>query len=362
MISIERAFSSISGKNAGEVRQFVHDRISGTDISSFGSGHSSEPSEDIVIQLLRNSELNPDLRKATLEGWMDVYREVRDWLDTIDYISNIEKWKDPVISLCSVVDVAEPPELKKFVKRLIDELVDEEACPKELLEASVRAYMVYAQDEKSVRFWEDEILTNKNVAAYGFNALLEIDPGHARIEEHLCELWRLQVEDNWLVNTAFLLRRAARVRDESALIYRVLLKLKNKDFSLWGKIEKELTLPWTQLWLEKLAEFEQPRHQVFHDHIYTTEMTDINSYYGFEAELENVKSIGCQADKFYFETTMSIDTSTIKQYGVLKRNLMDLSYRTKVTLERYQANPKESKHVSKAKVGQIKYRNQRLRR
>lgn len=348
MISIEQAFNSISGKSTEEVRQFVHDRISGADILSFGSGHSSEPSEDVVIQLLNNSELNPDLRKAALEGWLDVYREVRDWLDAPDYISTVDKWKDTVINLCRVVDVAESPGLKKYVKRLITELLDEEDCPKELLEASVRAYMVYAQDEKSIRFWEDEILTNKNVAAYGFNALLEIDPGHTRIEEHLCELWRLQVEKNWPVNTAFLLRRAARVRDESALIYRVLLRLKNKDYFLWEKIEKELTQPWSQQWLEKLAEFEQPKHHILHDNVYISRNKKNRDVV---AELENVKSIGFSAERFYFETTMSIDTSTLEKYGVLKRNLMDSNYGTKVMFERYQTSPKESEHVSKAKVG-----------
>ncbi len=257
MISIERAFNSIHGKNVEEVREFVRNRILGTDIVSFGSGHSTEPSEDVVIQLLVNSELEAGIRKAVAEGWMDVYREVREWLDDLDYVKDINKWKEVVVNLCRVVDIAESPEFKKYVKRLITELLDEESCPGELLGAAVKAYMAYAQDEKSIRFWEDEILTNKDVAAYGFNALLDIDAGHPRIEEKLCELWRLQLEENWPVNTAFLLRRAARVRDETALIYRVLLKLKNKDYSLWEKIEKELKQPWSQQWLEKLKELEQ---------------------------------------------------------------------------------------------------------
>ncbi len=258
MISVERALNSIRGKSVEDVREFARNRILGTDIASFGSGHSTEPSEDVVIQLLVNPELDAEKRKAVVEGWMDIYREVRKWLlDGIDYIEDIGKWKDVVVNLCRVVDIAEPPEFKKYVKRLITELLDEESCPGELLGAAVKAYMAYAQDKKSIRFWEDEILTNKVVAAYGFNALLDIDAGHSRIEEHLCELWRLQVKENWPVNTAFLLRRAARVRNETALIYRVLLKLKNKEYSLWEKIEEELNQPWSQQWLEKLKGLEQ---------------------------------------------------------------------------------------------------------
>lgn len=261
MISVERALNYIRGKSVEEVREFARNRILGTDIASFGSGHSTEPSEDVVIQLLGNPELGAEKREAVVEGWMDVYRKVREWLDGLDYVEEIKKWKDVVVNLCRVVDIAEPPEFKKYVKRLITELLDEESCPGELLGAAVKAYMAYAQDEKSIRFWEDEILTNKDVVAYGFNALLDIDAGHSRIEEHLCELWRLQVEENWLVNTAFLLRRAARVRNETALVYRVLLKLKNEDYSSWERIEKELKEPWSQQWLKRLEEIEKRGQQ-----------------------------------------------------------------------------------------------------
>jgi len=260
MISAERALNSIRGKSVEEVREFARNRILGADIASFGSGHSNEPSEDVVIQLLGNPELGAEKRKAVVEGWMDVYREVRESLDELDYDEDIKKWKDVVVNLCRVVDIAEPPEFKKYVKRLITELLDEESCPGELLGAAVKAYMAYAQDEKSVRFWEDEILTNKDVAAYGFNALLDIDAGNPRIKEHIFELWRLQLEENWPVNTPFLLRRAARLRDETALIYSVLQELK-KDDSLWEKIEKELNQPWSQQWLKRLEEIEKRRQQ-----------------------------------------------------------------------------------------------------
>jgi len=257
MISVERALTSIRGKNAGEVREFARNRILGTDIASFGGGHSAEPSEDVVIQLLRSSDLDAEKREAVVEGWMDVYREVRDWLDDLDRVEDRENRKDVVVNLCRVVDIAEPPEFKKYVKLIITQLLEEESCPGELLGATIKAYMAYAQDEKSIRFWEEEILTNKDVAAYGFNALLDIDAGHSRMEGHLIKLWRLQVEDNWPVNTAFLLRRAARVRNEPALINRVLLRLKNKDYSLWEKIEEELKDPVSQQWLERLKGFEQ---------------------------------------------------------------------------------------------------------
>ena len=92
MISLERALNSIHGKSVEQVREFARNRILGTDIASFGSGHSTEPSEDVVIQLLRNPELDADKRKAIVEGWMDVYRDVFAWLLYPDYIKDIKKY------------------------------------------------------------------------------------------------------------------------------------------------------------------------------------------------------------------------------------------------------------------------------
>ncbi|TKJ36235.1 MAG: hypothetical protein CEE38_12525 [Planctomycetes bacterium B3_Pla] len=356
MISVERALNSIRGKSVEEVREFVRNRILGTDIASFGSGHSTEPSEDAVIQLLRNPELDTEKRKAVIRGCIDVYREIWIWLDESDWIQNIDRWKDVVLNLCRVVDMAQPPELKKHAKPFIVRLLEESSCSDEILGAAVRAYMAYAQDEKSIQFWEDEILTNKDIAAYGFNALLDIDvqnPDIAtkdkpKIEEHLCELWRLQVEENWAVNTAFLLRRAARVRNETALIYRVLLRLKNKDYSLWKKIEKELKQSWSQQWLAKLPEFEPPKHQrVYKKKQDSGTIGKTRSHHDLEMVLQDIESIGINFDKFYFKGTMHIDISDIYKFGSLKRIVDDSRYATKVKLEHYPKIHEEIEHASK---------------
>jgi|GEM_PF-6456764 len=348
MISVERALDCIREKSVEEIREFARNRVLGIDIGSFGSGHSTEPSEDVVIQLLRNAELESEKRKAVVEGWMDVYLKVREWLDSVDYVEDIKDWKDIVVNLCRVCDIAEPSEFKKYVKRLITELLDEECCAKELLGAAVKAYMAYAQDEKSVRFWEEEILTNKYVAAYGFNALLDIDAGHSRIEEKLCDLWRLQVEENWPVNTAFLLRRAARVRNETALIYRVLLKLKNKDYFLWKKIEKELNQPWSQQWLGKLVEFESPSHQGVYKKTYESEIIGKHKRYNSEMELVKIEDASTYFDgRPHIKATIYTDISNMGQYSRLKRIVEDPSYTTRVRLEHSPKSHKETGYVSK---------------
>ncbi len=354
MISVERALNSIHGKSAEEVRKFARNRISGTDIASFGSGHSTEPSEDVVIQLLRNPELDAEKRKAVVEGWMDVYREARKWLlDDPDYVEDIKKWKDVVVNLCRVIDIAEPPEFKKYVKRLITELLDEESCPGELLGAAVKAYMAYAQDEKDIRFWKDEILTNKDVAAYGFNALLDIDiqsPDIApedkpKIEKYLCDLWRLQVEENWPVNTAFLMRRAARLRDETALIYRVLLILKNEESSLWEKIEKELKQPWSQQWLEKLVEFESPPHQEIHKRNIEKDNISVRKA---DSVLEmNVEDFGIALDGYiYGRVNFRMPPINMDYTDIIKKHLGRQEAKKRIKLVSFKNAFEEVEHVS----------------
>lgn len=237
MISFERALNSILGKSVEDVREFARNRILGTDIASFGSGHSTEPSEDVVIQLLGNPELETEKREAVIRGCIDIYEKIWILLGESNWIENITEWKHIFVSLCRVVDVSQPLELKRYAKLLVIRLIEEKLYfekfySSELFGASVRGYMAYAQQEKNIRFLEEEILTNKDVAAYGFNALLDIDPGHHCIEEHLCELWRLQREENWPVDTAFLLERAVRIRNEPDLRNRVLLKLQSKNYDL----------------------------------------------------------------------------------------------------------------------------------
>ena len=249
MISVELALKSICGKSKKELREFTYNRILGTDIGSFGSGHSTEPNEDVIIQLLRNPELDIRKRKAIIKGLIDVYREVEKLINKLDYI---EDFTNVVIRLCRVIDVVQLPEFKKYVRQFVNKLLGKEFCPADLLGAAVRANMAYARDEKDANFWEGKILTNKDVAAYGFNALLDIDAKHPRIEKHLYELWCLQIEKNWPVDVIFLIHRAIRLSNDKNLGKRILQKLKNTDYSLWEKIEKKLKGYLHEKWLKEM--------------------------------------------------------------------------------------------------------------
>lgn len=256
MISIEEAKKSISGLGVTEIRELTTKRLLGKDVATFGSGHSSEPCEDLVIQLLRDPNPAEDIRKAIVASCEDVYAKVLEWLARPNYQNEIPYWQDIVIRICRVVDSAAPVELAGHANSIMALVLAKGYEVPQVLGAAVRACMGY-KDKSMLTMWEQIIDKYPNVAAYAFNALLKIDPTSEKIEEYLKILWRRQTVDSWPVDTAFLMRRAARVRNETALIYRVLLKLKNSDLSLWKKVEKELKEPWSQQWLEGLKGLEQ---------------------------------------------------------------------------------------------------------
>ncbi len=249
MISVERAYDLVKGSSEEEVRELVRNRILEKETLSMGSGHSLEPSEDVVIQLLNNPQLECERRCAVLTGCIDVYRIVRERLDDPGWATTIGSFKNVILNLCRVIDMSQPGELSKQTKSLLVLLLEDSTCPPELLISVVKAYTAFGRNEKNVRFWEEEVLTNQFVSSYAFNALLDIDPLHARIEKHLCELWSLQVNEHWPVDTGFLMKRAIRLRDSKELIHTVLSELRRHGY--WQHIKENLARrPWTKKWLE----------------------------------------------------------------------------------------------------------------
>jgi len=253
MISIEQARKRILGLDTRQIRELTKNRLLGVDSTPFGSGHSYEPSEDLIIQILLDSNLEESTREGVITACEDVYAKLLAWLGSSSYEENIANWQDILIRISRVVDVTAPVEVMGHANSILALALKK--CDKlpEILGAAVRACMGY-KDKSMLPMWEQIINQYSHVAAYAFNALLKIEPRSIKIEEYLKTLWRRQLVDGWPVDTAFLMRRAARVRNERALIYRVLLKLKNSDLSLWEKVEKELKEPWSQQWLANIKE------------------------------------------------------------------------------------------------------------
>ena len=234
MISIKIALNYIYGKNIEEIRKFTYNRILGKDHNLC----DGENNEDVIIRLLENSKIiGKEKRKSIIDGCVDVYSEIIEWINDLDCEKNINKWKDVVISLCRIVDIIGPHELKKYAKQLLIIFFEKEFCKKELLGATLRAYMSYANNE-NIQFWKNKVLRNKDTAAYGYNALLDIGVSCSFLEKYICELWYCKIKDDWPVDVLFLMEHTSLVRNNPDFINNVLLRLKNEKLFLWRKVNE----------------------------------------------------------------------------------------------------------------------------
>jgi len=235
MISKKIALNYIYNKNIEEIRKFTYDRILGKDYSLY----EGENNEDVIIRLLENlgKEIGKKKRKSIIDGCIDVYSDIIEWINDLDYEKDIDKWKDVVVSLCRIVDIIGPHELEKYANQLLVIFLGKGFCEKELLRAAVRAYMSYAK-KGDIQFWENKVLRNKDTVAYGYNALLDIGISCSFLEKYICELWDHKIKDNWPVDVLFLMEHTSDVRNNPDFINNVLLRLKNENLFLWRKVNK----------------------------------------------------------------------------------------------------------------------------
>lgn len=260
MISFEIARKRISGLDSEKIRELVKNRLLGTDTTSLGSGHSTEPSEDLVIQLLSDPDQDDVTRETVIAGCEDVYGNLLGWLAGADYEEKISHWQDVVTRISRVVDVTGPQELMGHANSIMRLALQRADKIPEVFGATVRACMGY-KDRSMLPVWESIINKYADVAAYAFNAILNINPKSNKIEMYLKSLWRQQVTNDWPVDTAFLLRRSARLKGEKDLIYRAILSLKKEGY--WDKVEKILKeKPWSAKWLEKVTDWKLSKELV----------------------------------------------------------------------------------------------------
>ena len=217
MISQEQAVSRIRGKTAEEIRRLTRARLLGRDVAPVGDGYLDEPAEDLVIQLLGTQ----DIGESVLDGCMEVYGELLSRLASLGQTPLEQEWAAIAVRLCRVVDVVSPQELESHADSLL----------------------TLALANRSME---------SNVVA-----LLKINPHAERIVESLKVLWRRQVLDEWPVDTAFLMRRAAREQRSTDVIARVLSSLRTEDHATpegdkcWPKVKAEVERrAWSRKWLD----------------------------------------------------------------------------------------------------------------
>lgn len=217
MITPEQAENRIADLSDVQVREFSARRILGEDTAPVGSRHLDEPSEDVVIQLLRNNGLPEETRQAVIAGCELVYSRLLASLAAPDHTDGWDNLAETATRLCRVVDVAEPNELRGHADAMLNLALSATALPVGVLAAAVRAGMAFGCTPERVPVWE-QVLERREVAAYAFSALLAIDPRADRVSNALAYLRQKQLCEKWNVDTAFLARKAARLSGSEVVI------------------------------------------------------------------------------------------------------------------------------------------------
>ena len=249
MITAEQALHWIENRSPAELERMTEERLLGHDTTPVGSGYFDEPPEDLVIVLLRQQDLDSQVRKAVLEGCRGVYSRLSNWLLSKDRDEG-EYWREVAFRFGCVLDMAKPSELHGLGQCLLTLEKSMENPDTALLRSAVIGLMGYRKQRSEIPLWED-LLTYEAVAAYAFNALVDIDPYLPDIPRHLRTLWEKQIAEGWPVDTAFLMRRAARERRSRALIGHVLSSLRGREF--WNRVETELERrPWSAAWTDSI--------------------------------------------------------------------------------------------------------------
>ncbi len=211
MITADEAYNWVCDLDADQIRALTASRILGEDTTPVGDGYLEEPSEDLVIQLLRKPDLPAEIRSAVVSGCRAVYARVLASLAAPHASDTTWDPAEVAIRLCRVVDVAAPEELVGHANAMLNLVLSVPNLESRIVTASVRASMAFGRTPDHIPLWE-RVLQRKEVAAYAFNALLEIDPEADRIEEALETLREKRVHEGWNIDTEFLTQRVHRVR------------------------------------------------------------------------------------------------------------------------------------------------------
>lgn len=243
MISEERAKAAISNLSEDGLQALVRGRLQGTSTAPIGHGYFDEPSEDFVVALLRIDTLDSDVREAVIAGCKEVYVELLRGLSQTpvadaQLVGMLARW-------CRVIDVAGPDELRAETASLQAMVFGKDTLPRAARTAVVRAAITFAQRGSDAIHWT-QLLKQPDVAAYAFNALLQIQPSGWDAGDTLVEFWRRSVKDGWTIDVPFLMRRTAKAQGSDDVIRYVL----RRTHALRAEVELQLDRrDWSSAWI-----------------------------------------------------------------------------------------------------------------
>jgi hypothetical protein len=208
-----------------------------------GGGRSELRPENTVIDLILGGKERE--KKEAIKCCKEVIRHIiHEWTNIKQGCEGFDQ-SAKVERICNVLDVTAPSALKKPTLKMLKFALEFDEIPQGSLSAVVRASIRYRMREKDAVFWL-EIIERRMLCAYGYRALLKIDPWHPRVVDGLINLWRRSIEDGWSVNVVLLTKETIRVQGGKLPLILGLIELRKKSIPLYDsllmQIKKEIDI------------------------------------------------------------------------------------------------------------------------
>lgn len=191
---IDRAISVLGGMSPDEVEEWVIGRLAGRDLEPFAHPLETESSADVVVEVLRQVPSDDSLHRQLIAGCRSFAADVLARLISVVQLDS--ELVRHVRSLCAILEIARPTELKDIARTLFACVAGERVVLSELRPDVVRCLFTYGVERRDLDLWLS-LLEHDTAAAYAIRALVELDPTDHRIIEALVALWHHRLYDGW---------------------------------------------------------------------------------------------------------------------------------------------------------------------
>lgn len=191
---IDRAISVLGRMSPDQVEEWVIGRLAGRDLEPFAHPLETESSADVVVEVLRQVPPDDSLHRQLIAGCRSFAADVLARL--ISVVELDSELVGHVRSLCAILEIARPTELKDIARTLFACVAGDRVVLSELRPDVVRCLFTYGVKRRDLDLWLS-LLEDDTAAAYAIRALVELDPTDHRIIEALVALWHHRLYDGW---------------------------------------------------------------------------------------------------------------------------------------------------------------------
>ena len=199
--------AAIAAKSPDELRSLVREQITNPHAHPIlHDDPTDERPEDIVVELLRVTDLPPERRASIVTVLREIAGDIFQFLQESDDREPSSRDETSTVVLdrwTSVMDRSAPEELKATCKSLLQLALDTDAIPSDWQNAIARAALRFRLNETDEDLWT-QLLEHKTLAPLAYNALLKINPRDEKRVYQLFELWHKKLYDEWPINIEFL--------------------------------------------------------------------------------------------------------------------------------------------------------------